>query len=302
MALRSCCIVSVFGANCEAARIAWTADEVNHREYKSLKIGNKPERRTYVTIGSFDLRQQTHFDVGLSVRNFQQGSQLRWLSGWGKSWLFGVIGLLLVASSSLSEPNFDRILELVTQRGGSSAAQRFQSWRSLILVYRHGSDLERLTRVNNFFNRQILFEDDTVIWGQSDYWATPSETLGMGRGDCEDFVIAKYFTLLQMGFTSERFRLIYVRARTGTGSGVSDQAHMVLAYYVQPDAEPLILDNLISDIRPASRRPDLLPVFSFDQDSLFTGSPGRTEIKIGGIGRLSRWEDLLKRARLEGFD
>lgn len=207
-----------------------------------------------------------------------------------------------MASGSLSAPNFDRILELVTQRGGAPAAQRFQSWRNLVLSGNEGTELERLARVNDFFNRQIAFDDDMAIWSQADYWATPSETLGMGRGDCEDFVIAKYFTLRQLGLASERLRLIYVRARTGTGNAVSAQAHMVLAYYAQPDAEPLVLDNLIGDIRLASRRPDLVPVFSFDQDGLFTGPPGKTEVKIGGVGRLSRWEDLLRRARLEGFD
>jgi predicted transglutaminase-like cysteine proteinase len=216
--------------------------------------------------------------------------------------LFGVASVLLLASGSLSAPNFDRILELVTQRGGAPAAQRFQNWRNLVLSGNEGTELERLARVNDFFNRQIVFDDDMVIWNQADYWATPSETLGLGRGDCEDFVIAKYFTLRQLGLTSERLRLIYVRARTGTGSAVSAQAHMVLAYYAQPDAEPLVLDNLIGDIRPASRRPDLVPVFSFDQEGLFTGPPGKTEVKIGGVGRLSRWEDLLRRARLEGFD
>lgn len=216
--------------------------------------------------------------------------------------MLGGVGALFLASGSLSTPNFDRILDLVTQRGGAPAAQRFQNWRSLVLTGNEGTELERLVRVNDFFNRQIVFDDDMAIWGQADYWATPAETLGMGRGDCEDFVIAKYFTLRQLGLASERLRLVYVRARTGTGSGAAAQAHMVLAYYAQPEAEPMVLDNLIGDIRPASRRPDLVPVFSFDQEGLFTGVPGKTEVKIGGVGRLSRWEDLLRRARSEGFD
>jgi predicted transglutaminase-like cysteine proteinase len=194
------------------------------------------------------------------------------------------------------------MLEMVVQRGGKPAAQRFQSWRSLIQAGGGGSDLERLTRVNEFFNRQISFEEDSVVWGQADYWATLLETLGQGRGDCEDFVIAKYFTLRLVGVAPDRLRLVYVRARTGSTDAVSTLAHMVLAYYAQPDAEPLVLDNLISEIRPASRRPDLAPVFSFNHEGVFTGTPGRSDVKIGGIGRLSRWEDLLRRARAEGFE
>lgn len=194
------------------------------------------------------------------------------------------------------------MLEMVVQRGGNSAAQRFQSWRTLVLTNGGGTDLERLTRVNNFFNKNIAFAEDSVVWGQADYWATPLEALSQGRGDCEDYVIAKYFTLHLLGVAPERLRLVYVRARTGSTDAASAQAHMVLAYYAQPDAEPLVLDNLIGEIRPASRRPDLAPVFSFNNEGVFTGSPGKEDVKIGSIGRLSRWEDLLKRARAEGFE
>ncbi len=203
---------------------------------------------------------------------------------------------------SHSAVNFDRMLEALVQRGGHVAAQKFQAWRSLVQTGNAGADLDQLTKVNLFFNRQVSFADDAAIWGQADYWATPLETLGQGRGDCEDFVIAKYFTLRLIGIAPERLRLVYVRARTGTGEAVAAQAHMVLAYYAQPDGEPLVLDNLISDIRPASRRPDLVPVFSFNNEGVFSGSPGVPDVKIGGIGRLSRWEDLLRRARAEGFE
>jgi len=208
----------------------------------------------------------------------------------------------LLGSWSYGAPDFDRMLELVMQRGGNAAAQRFQSWRNLVVTGGIGTDLERLTRVNAFFNRNIAFVEDSVVWGQDDYWATPLETLGQGRGDCEDYVIAKYFTLHLLGLAPGKLRLVYVRARTGAGDAAPAQAHMILAYYAQPDAEPLVLDNLISEIRPASRRPDLTPVFSFNNEGIFTGSSGRSDAVIGGIGRLSRWEDLLKRARAEGFE
>jgi predicted transglutaminase-like cysteine proteinase len=240
--------------------------------------------------------------------NFLRGRFFqRWLVAGIKSsrvtrWLAGAGLALLLGAWSYSAPDFDRMLEGVVQRGGNPAGARFQSWRNLVVADGGGTELERLTRVNAFFNRHIAFEDDPIVWGQSDYWATLLETLGLGRGDCEDFVIAKYFTLQLLGLAPERLRLVYVRARTGTGDAASAQAHMVLAYYAQPDAEPLVLDNLISEIRPASRRPDLSPVFSFNKEGVFTGSPGKGDVRIGGVGRLSRWEDLLKRARAEGFE
>jgi hypothetical protein len=62
----------------------------------------------------------------------------------------------------------------------------------------------------------------------------------------------------------------------------------------------LILDNLVSEVRPASRRPDLSPVFSFNSEGLWQGVGAQP---AGGdpVSRLSRWRDLLAKARLEGF-
>ena len=64
-------------------------------------------------------------------------------------------------------------------------------------------------------------------------------------------------------------------------------------------AEPLILDNLITDIRPASRRPDLTPVFSFNSEGLWQGVGG--PVAGDPTARLSRWREVLGKARAEGF-
>jgi hypothetical protein len=74
---------------------------------------------------------------------------------------------------------------------------------------------------------------------------------------------------------------------------------MVLAHYATPQSEPLILDNLVTEIRPASRRPDLTPVFSFNSEGLWQGAGAQS---MGDpVARLSRWRDVLARARAEGF-
>ena len=125
------------------------------------------------------------------------------------------------------------------------------------------------------------------------------ESIGRGSGDCEDFVIAKYFSLLEAGVASEKLRLVYVRVKQ---DGTPTQAHMVLGYYAQPESEPLVLDNLIGDIRAAGRRTDLVPVFSFNKDGVYAGVSAKDTAPAAGVGRLSRWEDLLKRARAEGFE
>jgi predicted transglutaminase-like cysteine proteinase len=141
------------------------------------------------------------------------------------------------------------------QRQGGNTPQRAQVLVQLIGEVAAQDEESRLRAVNSFFNRSVQYRDDREIWGQIDYWASPLESLARGQADCEDYAIAKYFSLLASGVPGVKMRLVYVRAQLAG----SIQAHMVLAYYPQPDAEPLILDNLITDIRPASRRPDLAP-------------------------------------------
>jgi len=75
---------------------------------------------------------------------------------------------------------------------------------------------------------------------------------------------------------------------------------MVLGYYPTPDAEPLILDNLVSEIRPASRRPDLFPIFSFTSEGLWV--QGASTSSADPTARLSRWRSVLQRMRAEGLD
>lgn len=156
----------------------------------------------------------------------------------------------------------------------------------------------KLAGMNQFFNRRVMFASDAEVWGQTDYWASPLEMLGKGRGDCEDYVIGKYFSLIAIGVPITRLRLVYVRATIG-GPGGEVVAHMVLAHYATVGAEPVILDNLIGEIRPASRRPDLEPVFSFNGEGLWQGVGAQTA--GDPVARLSRWREVLAKARAEGF-
>lgn len=212
-------------------------------------------------------------------------------------WLAALSGLACAAGVALAEVDIDRLVALAGQRYGEIAATSVIAWRDLLNVAATEPEAEKLRRVNEFFNRRVRFDDDAVIWNRPDYWATPLETLGRGRGDCEDFTIAKYVTLTLLGVPVDRLRLTYVRARIGGPRSTLVQAHMVLSYYPAPDAEPLVLDNLISDIRPASRRPDLTTVFSFNADGIWVG--GGAPRAGGG---LSKWQSVLERMRKEGID
>lgn len=211
-----------------------------------------------------------------------------------------ILVLLILGALKVAAVDFERMENVLAQRFGPTAASSFHEWQKLLAEGSTQSEAAKLRRVNDFFNRRVKFDEDQKIWAQSDYWATPMETLGRGAGDCEDFAIVKYFTLLALGIPDEKLRLIYVQARLGGINSSISQAHMVLAFYPVPNAEPLILDNLINELQLASRRPDLQPVFSFNSQGLWQGVTGA--MGAGGPGTLSRWQELLRRARAEGFD
>ncbi|MES2936003.1 MAG: transglutaminase-like cysteine peptidase, partial [Pseudomonadota bacterium] len=157
-----------------------------------------------------------------------------------------------LAAILLLPPYFALALDLThlqsSFRRMSGKPQVFQDWQKLLQNSRELAVAEKLRQVNDFFNRRIEFVDDQDVWGQSDYWATPMESLSKNRGDCEDYVIAKYFSLLDLDIPNTALRLIYVKARIGGAASTLQQAHMVLAYYATPDAEPVLLDNLINGV------------------------------------------------------
>lgn len=191
-----------------------------------------------------------------------------------------------------------RLSESLIQRAhddyGYFSRSRLLKWQDLINQHRNRPEREQLELVNDFFNSTILPATDRFHWREEDYWATPVETLVTRAGDCEDFVIAKYFTLRELGVPDGRLRLTYVRAlRLG-------EPHMVLAYYETPDADPLVLDNVAKSIRPASQRSDLIPVYSFNGANLWMSRKRGRGAPVAGV-RISRWKDVLTRMGKEGL-
>lgn len=207
--------------------------------------------------------------------------------------------LFLLTSLAIATPDFDLMSRLAGQRFGMEGRRAILEWRQLLTETGELPEAERLHRVNDFVNRAVRFGTDAAIWGKPDYWATPLETLSLGRGDCEDFAIAKYVTLKLLGVAGEKLRLTYVKAKIGGMYSQITQAHMVLSYYPTPTSEPLILDNLITDINPASQRNDLYPIFSFSSENLWVGASALPAAKASA--RLSRWRDVLDRMRAEGL-
>jgi predicted transglutaminase-like cysteine proteinase len=204
-------------------------------------------------------------------------------------------GLVLLGTGTLAL-DLERMRAVVERVGKEEGRARFSGWRGVVAQLQSLSEEDKLRRVNDYFNRIIRWSDDRQVWGADEYWATTLETLGMGAGDCEDFVIAKYFTLQELGVPVEKLRFTYVRAVRGPMDDPKGLAHMVLSYYESPRSEPVVLDNLVREIQPASARTDLRPVFTFN--ALGIWGAGQTAPRP--IDRYSRWKELLIRMNAEG--
>ena len=185
----------------------------------------------------------------------------------------------------------DALFNKIKNQYDDDALERVQDWQQLLNTSYTLPIDEKLYQVNNFFN-ELEFVDDIDHWGKDDYWATPVEFLATEGGDCEDFVIAKYFSLKELGVPAEKLRLMYVTATR------IRQAHMVLAYYQEPNSVPLVLDNINRRILPASRRRDLLPVYSFNGDGLWLAKEQGRGQKVQQGGNNNLWNDLNKRMQM----
>lgn len=204
-----------------------------------------------------------------------------------KGLAFVVLLSLSMASVALNTQE-QRWIDIVQQTYGGQSGARVEGWRETIVNLASASEMDKLTGVNNFFNKQN-FVNDIYLWGKKDYWATPLEFLGAYGGDCEDFTISKYFSLLELGVSDKKLRLAYVKALK------LNQFHMVLTYYSSPSAVPLVLDNINPVILPANKRPDLLPIYSFNGQNLWLMKEKTGGKLAGKSSRLSLWNELRSR-------
>ena len=201
------------------------------------------------------------------------------------------LAALALELDTITDPQIGKL----AQQFGPTAKNRLTDGRSLVTTPKNRAlqqEREKLEIVNDFMNR-TPFISDLQHWGKEDYWATPVEFLSTNGGDCEDFSIAKYFALRSLGVPDEKLRITYVKEIV-----VYNEAHMVLAYFPAPDAEPLVLDNINKTIRPASTRTDLVPVYSFNGSGLWLAKDqtGRGQ-SVGGSDRIGHWKDVQSRLK-----
>lgn len=117
------------------------------------------------------------------------------------------------------------------------------------------NSLAQMQLVNYFWNTWP-YREDQANWGKPDYWAIPAQFLNKS-GDCEDYAIAKYFTLKELGFDPAKMRIVVLR------DTIRNLAHAVLAVYLDNDV--YILDNLSNVVLPHSRLKNYSPQYSVNE-------------------------------------
>lgn len=177
------------------------------------------------------------------------------------------------------------LLKKITKKYTIFAKKRFLYLQAILDDAKQTTDLQKLKAVNDFFN-DVKYASDMKVYNKKDYWATPWEFLGKDMGDCEDYVISKYFALLYLGIDSKKLFFTYVRSRKFKAP------HMVLTYFKTPRSEPLILDNNNKKIFPASQRKDLIPIYNFNGESLYRAEKSGAGKKIKQHKSHKKWDEL----------
>ncbi len=194
--------------------------------------------------------------------------------------------LLLFSVSHASKPYVDdALMQKITKKYKLYAKRRFVFLQKTLDGVKTQGDIAKLKAVNDYFNN-VRYATDMKVYKKSDYWATPWEFLGKDKGDCEDYVISKYFALIYLGVDSRKLFFTYVK------STKFRETHMVLTYFKTPRSEPLVLDNNNLRIFPASKRKDLIPIYNFNGESLYKASRSGTGKKVKSNKSHKKWDEL----------
>jgi len=281
-----------YGADEDAIRTAISVDRLRFDAHVAGGSRRDPNSATR-QVGPVDFFPTSYlYDPTGEIVMFIPGQvRLHRILAFMENWQAERSGTRLPAFAAKPE----KLAAFLRQRYGERGSQAYAEWKRMLDGSVSIPPAQKLARVNDFFNQRIQAGDDQRIWGRTDYWATPGEVLGSGRGDSVDIALAKYFTLLALNIAPEQLRLVYVQPR---GEPKGGPVHMVLAWYEASGRDPLLLD--VGAVQPASKRPDLQPVFSFN--SLGVWDETAKAVAAGEPGRLAIWEDVLRRARAEGFE
>ena len=198
--------------------------------------------------------------------------------------IFLSISLLYSKSISLDNKDLQKIKNSIDEKAITIRLIKYLDLKKKIKEFK---TLKKLSYVNAFYNK-ILPINDLTKYKVDDYWSTPKEFLISGRGDCEDYAIAKYFTLIETGIPKEKLFLAVVKVKNET------DYHMVLLYFEDKKSMPLVLDNLSFKVVPFNIRKKLEAKFIFNEKEAFVLKDKKIYKKAKiNWGKVNKWQELL---------
>lgn len=124
------------------------------------------------------------------------------------------------------------------------------------------SPIDKLEAVNRYVNARVRFIDDIRQYGTADHWTSAADTLRRGRGDCEDYAIAKLQLLRRAGFADKDLYLVILR------DALRRADHAVLV--VRAEGRLLVLDNGTDRLIDSYEMPDYRPIVTFSGNQVWT--------------------------------
>ncbi len=180
-------------------------------------------------------------------------------------------------------PQWNRVLGQVSRQSEAFArcaadetqctSRRMRWWLQILTSAADLGRKEQLQAVNRFFNRWP-YRSDREVYKVGEYWATPSEFMARS-GDCEDYAIAKFFALRELGFSNDQLRIAIVYDR------LRGRGHAVLAVYLDDDIS--ILNNQTDTIAPPSRYENFVPWYLVNETAIWTPAPGTLDALLSRI-------------------
>lgn len=156
----------------------------------------------------------------------------------------------------------NRTWAMTAEGSGDCAEQtgrdcRLERWESFLDKIGGDSRMDQLKAVNRFVNK-VRYRDDRANWKKKDYWAAPGEFFATG-GDCEDYAVAKYYSLKRLGFPEERMKIVVLKDRS---RGIH---HAVLV--VDWEGEALMLDSIDNRIAPYNKAKHYQALYSINESA-----------------------------------
>ena len=179
----------------------------------------------------------------------------------------------------------------IEKKSGIEACNRINEYDKKIKSLKNDTEFIQLTKVNIYLNHKLKYQSDKILNNKSDYWATPKEFLTMGSGDCEDYAIIKYFTLLKLGFEKDKLFITLVY------DTYSKRDHMVLSYFEDSSKPPLILDSLSYEVLDLNKRADLKVNAFINTNGVYRLSKTKKLRKTKQVS--NKFKELLKRVQKE---